>query len=72
MKRNKNQIKGGRVHRRQIRKRAVFAAACFSVLLCLLTARLYYIQVVMGADQLKAITVPGEALENVLKRLPVL
>lgn len=71
MKRGKPRITGGRVHRKQIRKRAAILATCFSMLLCLLTARLYYIQVTMGADQVEAIASPVQTLENVLKRIPV-
>lgn len=63
-------VHGGRVHRSQIKKRAAFLAAWFSLVLGLLAARLYYIQITIGADQIESIVSPVEAIQRVLTQLP--
>lgn len=72
MKQIKTQIKGGRVHRRQIRKRIFFITSCFCLALLSLIARLYQIQVLTGTEGLESLITPGEIIEIVLKRIPVI
>ncbi|MGI6751372.1 MAG: hypothetical protein ACOX4U_01955 [Anaerovoracaceae bacterium] len=72
MKRYKHSIKGGRVHRKQIKKRLLFVTVCYCLMLLSLTFRLYHIQVITGIENLESLTTPGEIIQLVLKKMPVI